>query len=312
MTKELTINALPSKTWHFLNVNDAKLTWDEDNTVSLSEEKYIVPAGNRDAVVRYDITGELTNVNGEYINKDIYIEANEGSNSVIYMNSVADGRLRYTTNVVAKKGAVVKIVQLPFSNKGAVNYNVINGHCEDNGRIEIVQVYLGCGDTYSDIKIDLNGDESSLKIDIGYLGIEDRNIDINVVANHYGKKTETEINTSGTLDDSSKKTFRGTIDFKKGCTDSIGNEKESVLLLGDDIVNKTVPLILCAEENVVGNHGATIGELDDDTLFYFESRGIDAKTAKNIMARASIESLLKFIDDDNMKTLVTDTLKEEL
>ena len=45
-------------------------------------------------------------------------------------------------------------------------------------------------------------------------------------------------------------------------------------MLGEDVVNKTVPLILCAEENVVGNHGATIGELDDETLFYFESRGI--------------------------------------
>ena len=45
-------------------------------------------------------------------------------------------------------------------------------------------------------------------------------------------------------------------------------------MLGDGVINKTVPLILCAEENVVGNHGATIGELDDETLFYFESRGI--------------------------------------
>ena len=44
-----------------------------------------------------------------------------------------------------------------------------------------------------------------------------------------------------------------------------------MLLLGDDVVNKTIPLILCAEENVEGNHGATIGELDDDTLFYFDS-----------------------------------------
>ena len=54
-------------------------------------------------------------------------------------------------------------------------------------------------------------------------------------------------------------------------------------MLGDDVVNKTVPLILCAEENVVGNHGATIGELDEDTLFYFESRGISAAEAENII-----------------------------
>ena len=62
-------------------------------------------------------------------------------------------------------------------------------------------------------------------------------------------------------------------------------------MLGDGVVNKTVPLILCAEENVVGNHGATIGELDEDTLFYFESRGISAAEAENIMARAAIERL---------------------
>ena len=71
-----------------------------------------------------------------------------------------------------------------------------------------------------------------------------------------------------------QKVFRGTIDFKNGSSDSVGNEKETVLMLGENVVNKTVPLILCAEENVVGNHGATIGELDDETLFYFESRGI--------------------------------------
>ena len=67
---------------------------------------------------------------------------------------------------------------------------------------------------------------------------------------------------------------QATIDFQQGCADSTGDEKETVLMLGDDAVNKTVPLILCAEENVVGNHGATIGQLDADTLFYFESRGI--------------------------------------
>ena len=57
-------------------------------------------------------------------------------------------------------------------------------------------------------------------------------------------------------------------------------------MLGDDAVNKTVPLILCAEENVEGTHGATIGELDADTLFYFESRGIDQTAARSTSWRA--------------------------
>ena len=85
-----------------------------------------------------------------------------------------------------------------------------------------------------------------------------------------------------------------------------------VLMLGDDVINKTVPLILCAEENVVGNHGATIGELDDETLFYFESRGISRAQAENILARASIERFARTVDDEALRAQILQTLEEEL
>ena len=69
-------------------------------------------------------------------------------------------------------------------------------------------------------------------------------------------------------------------------------------MLGDGVANKTVPLILYAEENVVGNHGATIGELDEDTLFYFASRGIDRAAAEAILARAAVERLARMAEDE--------------
>lgn len=71
---------------------------------------------------------------------------------------------------------------------------------------------------------------------------------MNYVALHEGKKSVSEIKTDGVLHENSKKLFRGTIDFKKGAAGAVGNEKEDVLLLDDDIVNQTIPLILCAEE----------------------------------------------------------------
>ena len=60
------------------------------------------------------------------------------------------------------------------------------------------------------------------------------------------------------------KVFRGSIDFKRGASGAKGTESEQVLLLGDDVINQTIPLILCAEEDVEGNHGAAIGELDEE------------------------------------------------
>ena len=156
------------------------------------------------------------------------------------------------------------------------------------------------------------GEGSGFKADIGYLGQREQKLDMNLAVDHWGKSTESEINAAGALKDAAYKVFRGTIDFKNGSSASVGNEKETVLMLGDDVVNKTVPLILCAEENVVGNHGATIGELDEDTLFYFESRGIDKQTAENILARAAIERLARLLGDSESEEYIMNRLNGEL
>ena len=141
-------------------------------------------------------------------------------------------------------------------------------------------------------------DGASLKAAMGYLGRKQQVIDLNLAVDHVGRNTRSDIDVSGALSDSAKKVFRGTIDFKNGSAGSTGSEQETVLLLGDDVVNRTVPLILCAEENVEGTHGATIGALDDDTLFYFESRGFDRDAAERLMARAAVERLAHDLGDD--------------
>ena len=87
------------------------------------------------------------------------------------------------------------------------------------------------------------------------------------------------------------KLFRGTIDFQRGASDAIGEETEDVLLLDDTVVNQTIPLILCGEENVQGNHGATIGKLDEDMLFYLCARGLTKEAAVNQVARARFDAL---------------------
>ena len=62
----------------------------------------------------------------------------------------------------------------------------------------------------------------------------------------------------------------------------------------------------------MGNHGATIGELDEDTLFYFESRGISAAEAENIMARAAIERLARTLQNETAQAAVLTELEEVL
>ena len=176
-----------------------------------------------------------------------------------------------------------------------------------DGRLELYRLLPGRGDTYADDRLTL-ADGASLKAAMGYLGRKQQVIDLNLAVDHVGRNTRSDIDVSGALSDSAKKVFRGTIDFKNGSAGSTGSEQETVLLLGDDVVNKTVPLILCAEENVEGTHGATIGALDDDTLFYFESRGFDRDAAERLMARAAVERLAHDLGDD----ATAETVQHEL
>lgn len=78
------------------------------------------------------------------------------------------------------------------------------------------------------------------------------------------------------------------------------------------VINQTIPLILCAEEDVEGNHGAAIGELDEETLLYFAARGIDKKHAEDIMTRAKLELLTHKIDDEETKEFAEEQLSEVL
>ncbi len=299
---DMIINKLPSKTWNWLKVNETKLPWDSEHTIELPEENVL--AGQKDTV-RFSIAGE-----GEYSRKKINIHAKKGSNTTIFMEYAPTNKLAVYTNLRLEEDAHIRLVQLQHSGEDSLVYNAIQGTCEKNAQIELIQIYLGKGDMYSDTTVDLKGYKSSFKSDIGYIGQYTHVIDMNEVVNHFGRCTESEINVAGALRDGAKKIFRGTIDFKTGAADSVGNEQETVLMLGDDVENKTIPVILCSEENVVGNHGATIGELDEDTMFYFASRGISKEQAENIMARASIEHLKGLIQDGTFAAIIDEELGE--
>ena len=88
------------------------------------------------------------------------------------------------------------------------------------------------------------------------------------------------LRTYSRMIDYAKKTYRGTIDFKNGCQGASGNEQEETLLLTPTVVNKSIPVILCDEEDVAGEHGATIGKLSNDILFYMNAHGISKEAAE--------------------------------
>ena len=173
-----------------------------------------------------------------------------------------------------------------------------------NARATIRQTVLGAGESYTGLAADLRGDESRAHLDVSYLGAREQLRDFNYEVVHRGRATESAIVANGVLTGASKKCLRGTIGLAHGCKGSQGIEHETALLLDDRVENRTVPVILCDEDDVVGNHGATIGHVRPDQLFYLACRGISREAAEELFIRAKLEDAAIGAPDDATRASV--------
>ena len=239
---------------------------------------------------------------GEYSVADIVINAGNDTESsfILDFSSQKDyeGFLGIRIRVLAKPFSIVHIATVNMLSDGYEGFVSVGSVEEDNACIDIVQLELGGKNICNGATHELSGYKACSRSKISYVVNKDHSLDVNYVARQAGRETSSFMRTDGVVMDCASKVWRGTIDFIKGCKDSEGDEQEDVLLLNPDVVNKTLPVILCGEEDVDGRHGSSIGRLGKDILFYMQSRGIDEKTAQKLMIRAKILSACKDIPDE--------------
>lgn len=276
---------------------------DEINKLSSGKTLHLVAdAGKSVAAIN------LSYNDGNSCFNKIEIEAKPNSDITVFMTyistSVAKGLSVVQTKIAAAKNAKIKLVQVQLLGSDFLHLNDIGCELSEKADFEVIQLQLGAQKIYSGVRTELNGDSSIFNTAIAYYGRKKQHIDMNFIANHYGKDTHSVITSDGVLQEGASKIYRGTIDFKNGSSGATGDENETVLLLSDDIVSQSVPLILCSEEDVQGNHGASIGKLDDELLFYLMSRGFSEKDAIDMMAKAKVESLCHLIEDKEIVQLV--------
>lgn len=224
--------------------------------------------------------------------------------------SKGKGTAAFSTKIILEKGASLFLVKAQILGEGYTFLDDTGAALAEGASMKMVQIELGGGRVYIGTQPELIGDRSSFEAHAGYLGNDRKAIDVNYNAIQRGRRTDVKMSFDGVLKDRSEKAFRGTIDFRKGSKGSKGDEQENVLLLSDDVVNKTLPIILCEEEDVEGRHGASIGQLDDDILFYMASRGIDRKEAEQIMVRARLGAVVREIPDLPLRAELMNKIEE--
>lgn len=223
----------------------------------------------------------------------IDLVAHEGSTldvSVVVDSPAAGaGVTGSSIRIFAAEGAHVTVRRIQTLDDSWIDLDDMGLFAADDATIDIHQTVLGAGKTYTGLAGDLRGYASTINVHTHYLGHGAQELDFNYVLRHHGSKSTCNLFANGVLAGTSKKTLRGTIDLIRGGKGAVGHEVDNVLLVDEGVSNKTVPNILCNEDDVMGNHGATIGHIKSEQLFYLTSRGLTPAQAEQMFVTATLE-----------------------
>ena len=194
--------------------------------------------------------------------------------------------------IVAEKHAHIHLVEMLGIDNDQQHLESVGIEAHEDAVCDVRQYALGGGAVGMGLAVNLVGNRARLDLNNRYHACHEELLDINHVARMRGCTTRAEIAESGILNDSARKTLRATIDLIRGSKDAKGNEAETVQILGDGVVNKTMPVILCDEDNVAGNHGATIGSVSPEQIEYLQARGLSRHEAELLFVRALFEDAI--------------------
>ena len=248
------------------------------------------------------------------------VEAGEGSDVSVILDisgeeagcAAAKGLTGISVRIRAAQDAKVHLIPVQRLGSTIRHFEDIGAVCAERACVRLTTLCLGGSGGHLGAKCALAGDASSFDSETGYYVRGDAELDINAVATHQGKQTDSRMIFRGVLADRAKKTLRGTIDFLTGSSDSVGDEQEDTLLLSPDVENRSVPVILCAEESVDGRHGATVGQLSEDMVFYMCSRGYSKEQARRLIVQARLKSVASRIPEGKLRWEVEQWIEREI
>lgn len=243
-------------------------------------------------------------------NVEIILEKNsEAKFEILYSsetnnNTFHNGKL----NITLEENSKANIVVSNLMNIEADNLYEMQNELKENALLEYTIVEIGGKNKISNYYSKLEGENSKNLLNVIYLGKEKDVIDINYNMETYGKSSKAYINVQGALTGYAKKNFKGTIDFKEGCKRAIGKENENCILLSKNAKSKSLPMLLCHEEDVEGEHGVASGKIDENKLFYIMTKGISYDEARKLIIKANFNEIIKSICNEELENKIREEI----
>lgn len=259
------------------------------------------------------ITYNFDDNNTTLIN-NLEIIADGDSNILIIYKSNTDKKCFHNGKIklISKENAKVDIAIVNLLNNNSDHFEEMENELYADSTVNYTIIDIGGKNSITNYYSNAKGEKSVNELKTVYLGIENQLKDLNYVAHLNGEKTVVNIDVQGALKDTAKKNFKGTLDFKKGCKKAKGDENEFCMLLSDKAKSIALPMLLCTEDDVEGNHSTASGKVDANDLFYIMSRGIEYKEAIKLIVRARFHKIIENIKDEDIKQEILQEIDRRL
>ena len=257
--------------------------------------------------------------------ENIFIYAEENSKLIILEDATSFDSNPTTNKNQLYRSSIVEIIAQPNSyitylsiqslNENYFNINYNNAILAEDATINWFSVVLGSKFTKQEIATALQGKGARSNNYGLFLGTNSQQFDLYNPIIHNAEHTHSLILAKGAVKQKAKAVYRGMIHIKENAAHATGYQKEDNLILDDGAETDAIPLLFIDNNEVKCSHGATIGQIDNEKLFYMASRGIDEDLAKQMIVEGFFDSLLKELPAEISKLYseqITEKIKHKI
>ena len=134
------------------------------------------------------------------------------------------------------------------------------------------------------------------------------NKNFNVSIYHDGKNSFSLVDNYGVVKDEGKLVFDGVSYIKNGSIKSKTRQNAKIMVFDKDSIGIAKPILKIDENDIEASHGAVVGKINDDHLFYLESRGLSEDQAKILITYGYLKPIMNGFDEKN-KTLIENLIE---
>jgi Fe-S cluster assembly protein SufD len=213
---------------------------------------------------------------------------------------------------VAGENAHIQYGTLQNLAEDSYNFQVKRGHADTYASIDWIEGNIGSRLTKTNVETRLLGDSSESKIVGAFFGHEDQHFDLASRVWHEAEHTTADLITRGVLDDAARSVYEGVQDVGREAWDTNSYQRENTLMLSEDSEADASPKLIINNHDTEASHSATVGQVDEEDLFYMTSRGVHPELARNMLVEGFFVPVLEEVAVDELREDLDDLIVERL